>query len=62
VLEGYTGGLMQYAYAEKFKNLSEAEIDRVLQSFAFEHCVQHADLVTILQRYLPGGKASSMAG
>ncbi len=62
VLEGYTGGLMQYAYAEKFKNMSETEIDRVLQSFAFEHCVQHTNLVTLLKCYLAGGKALSTAG
>ncbi len=54
--------LMQYAYAGKSKNMSESEIDRVLQSFAFEQCVQYADLVTILKCCLPGGKASSMAG
>ncbi len=58
-LEGYTGGLMQYAYAERFKYMSETEIDRVLQSFAFEHCVQHASLVAILKRCLSGGKTSS---
>ncbi len=56
VLEGYTGSLMQYAYAEKFKNMSETAIDQVLKSFAFEHCVQHTDLVTILKCYLAGGK------
>jgi hypothetical protein len=53
---------MQYAYAEKFKNMSETEIDRVLQSFAFEHCVQHMDLVTLLKCYLAGGKMLSTAG
>lgn len=53
---------MQYVYAEKFKNMAEAEIDRVLQSFAFEHCVPHANLVAILKRYLPGGKTSPTIG
>jgi len=54
-LEGYTGGLMQFAYAEKFKHMSEQQIDQVLQSFAVENCIKHVDLLTILKRHLSDG-------
>ena len=38
LLDGYTGALIQPAYARLFKGLSESQLDQTLQSFAFKNC------------------------
>jgi len=48
-LAGYTATLMQPAYARRFAGLSETEIDRLLQSFAFANCRPHAALNDLLR-------------
>ena len=40
------------AYAEQFRGMTETEIDRMMQSFAFENCIQRAGLVRLLQTKL----------
>ena len=50
-LAGYMAGLLQPAYANVFKDLSEAEIDRVLQSFAFANCQARRPLVEIIKKH-----------
>jgi endoglucanase len=51
-LSGYVGGLMQPEYARIFKDMSETQIDKVLQSFAFRNCQPHQALVDVLRRYM----------
>ena len=51
-LDGYLGALMQPAYAKRFKGMSEARLDRVLQSFAFSACSPNKGLVDVLRRHM----------
>jgi endoglucanase len=48
-LGGYAASLMQPAFARCFQDMSEAEIDRTLQSFAFRNCQVRQDVVEVLQ-------------
>jgi aryl-phospho-beta-D-glucosidase BglC (GH1 family) len=50
-LAGFMGGLLQPAYANVFKGLTETEIDRVLQSFAFANCQTRQPLVEIIKKH-----------
>jgi aryl-phospho-beta-D-glucosidase BglC (GH1 family) len=50
-LSGYVASLMQPAYARRFKGLSEAELDRVLQSFALKNCRPRQGLVDIIRKH-----------
>ena len=47
----YAASLMQPAYAKRFKGLSEAELDQVLQSFAFKNCRPRQDILKVLKSY-----------
>jgi aryl-phospho-beta-D-glucosidase BglC (GH1 family) len=51
-LANYVGELLQPYYARCFTGLSEAEIDRVLQSFRLENCRVRHDLVEVVRRHL----------
>ena len=51
-LAGYVGTLMQPAYAKRFKGMSEADIDRVLQSFAFGNCRPHQGLIDVVKKHM----------
>ncbi len=51
-LAGVAGGLMQLNFARAFKDCTETEIDRVLQSFAFKNCAVNSDLVSVIQKNL----------
>ncbi len=48
---GYVASLMQPTYARRFKGLSEADLDRVLQSFAFKNCRPRQGLVDIIRKH-----------
>jgi endoglucanase len=50
-LGGYAASLMQPAFAKCFKDLSETEIDRVLQSFALKNCQPRQDMVEVIRKY-----------
>jgi endoglucanase len=50
-LSGYAALLLQRAYARCFAGLSEVEIDRVLQSFAFKNCCVHP-LVQVVKKHM----------
>ena len=52
-LSDFAGGLLQPAYAKCFLDLTEPEIDRILQSFRLENCCIHAGLTGVIQRHLP---------
>jgi aryl-phospho-beta-D-glucosidase BglC (GH1 family) len=51
-LSNFAGELLQVAYAKCFVDRSEAEIDRILQSFRLENCLVHQDLTGIIQNHL----------
>ena len=51
VLCFYTSALMQQTYARLFKDLSEAQIDRVLSSFSLKQCKVNDELAGIVQKY-----------
>jgi endoglucanase len=53
-LDGFFGGLLQPVYAEAFRGLSEAEIDRVLSSFALAQCQKNEPLLAIVRKYARG--------
>jgi len=59
-LANFTGELLQVSYARCFRDLSEVEIDRVLQSFRLENCCIHQDMLAVVRNHLispgsPGG-------
>ena len=60
-LAGYVATLMQPAYARCFKGLSESEIDRILQSFAFANCKPHQELVEIVRQRMTANTPSAVA-
>jgi endoglucanase len=47
----YFAGLMQPAFAKRFRKLTESQIDKVMQSFAFRNCRVRKDLVEVLSRF-----------
>ena len=49
-LSGYAALLLQRGYARCFASMSEADIDRVLQSFAFKNCRVHP-LVKVIKKH-----------
>jgi len=51
-LAGVAGGLMQLNFARAFKDCSEAEIERTLQSFALKNCAVNVDLVSVFKKNL----------
>jgi aryl-phospho-beta-D-glucosidase BglC (GH1 family) len=51
-LSGYAAGLMQGTYARLFEGIGAAEIERLMRSFALEHCRPHAALVEIVKSRL----------
>ncbi len=51
-LANFVGELLQPAFAKCFLDRSEAEIDRILQSFRLENCQIHHDLVGVIQSHL----------
>ncbi|MCX6034310.1 MAG: cellulase family glycosylhydrolase [Chloroflexi bacterium] len=50
-LAGYVSNLMQPGYAKRFKGMTEVDLDRVLQSFAFKNCLPRPEIVTVLKQY-----------
>ncbi len=51
-LDNYMGLLLQAPYARLFRDLSESEIDRSLQSFAFKNCKPNQGLIDILKKHM----------
>lgn len=51
-LDVYAGTLLQQSYAECFKGMSENDIDRILQSFAFKQCVPNKGLLEIVKKHM----------
>ncbi len=51
-LDVYAGTLLQRSYAQRFKGMSEQDIDRVLQSFAFRSCKPNEGLIAVAKKYM----------
>jgi hypothetical protein len=51
VLTIYAGALIQPTYAKLFKDLSEEQIDRIMQSFSFKNCKVNDGLLEIINKY-----------
>lgn len=54
LLGGYVANLTQPKYVKCFAGLSETDLDRVLQAFAFKHCHAREDKTAVLKKYLAG--------
>jgi len=54
VLALYAAGLLQTPFARRFKDLSEAQIDEVMQSFRLENCLRRRDFIGALKRSMMG--------
>lgn len=48
----YAAGLMQYPYAKLFKDMSEEQIDSILQAFHFKNCIVNKGLESVLRSKL----------
>ncbi|MCM2534893.1 hypothetical protein NDK43_24300 [Neobacillus pocheonensis] len=51
ILTVYAGAVIQPEYAKIFKDLSEEEIDLIMQSFAFKNCKINEGLLNVLQKH-----------
>jgi endoglucanase len=51
VRAGYFANLMQPAFAKRFQDLTENQIDAVMQSFAFKNCRVRTGLVDVMKKY-----------
>jgi endoglucanase len=51
-LSGYVGNLLQPYFAERFRGMSENEIDGVLQSFRLKNCVPNRELINLQKKHL----------
>ncbi len=61
-LERHFGALLQPAYARRFRGMSEAEMDRVLQSFTLQNCRVQQGLADTLKKHLVGPPAPLCTG
>ena len=52
LLGGYVPSLMLPTFARLFKSMSENDLDRVLQSFAFKNCKIREDKTAVLKKHL----------
>lgn len=50
-LSCYAATLLQPAYVACFKNASENELDRILQSFALSNCVRNEALIEVIKKF-----------
>jgi len=51
ILTVYAGALIQPEYAKIFKELSEEEIDLIMQSFSFKNCKVNEGLLEVLKKH-----------
>ena len=50
-LSCYAATLLQPAFVQCFKDVSENDIDRIMQSFAFENCVKNEPLIQTIKKF-----------
>ena len=51
-LSGYVGNLLQPYFAKCFQDMTENEIDGVLQSFKLKNCMPNKELIALLKKHL----------
>ena len=51
-LSGYAAGLLQPYYMRCFEGMSQKELDEVLQSFAFNQCQPHSELIEVIKKHI----------
>jgi len=51
-LTGFAAAMLQPAYARRFSDVTEADIDRILSGFALENCVPNEKFIAILKEVL----------
>jgi endoglucanase len=56
VRQGVFSQLLVPAFAESFRGMTETEIDRMMQSFAFENCLKREGLVQRVESWLLEGR------
>jgi len=49
-LTGYAAAMLQPAYAHRFANMSEKDIDRVMQAFKLENCKVNDGYIEVLKQ------------
>ncbi len=52
VFSGYTATIMESTWAKRFKGMSEVELDRMLESFAFKNCRPREDLLGVVKKHM----------
>jgi hypothetical protein len=52
IQDGILAQALLPAFVEQFRNMSELQIDSMMQSFAFKNCQPRQDLVELLKRKL----------
>ncbi len=62
ILTIYAGALIQPEYAKIFKDLSEEEIDLIIQSFAFKNCKVNEGLLNVLEKHTNNKHSSLKVG
>lgn len=53
-LTGYAAAMLQPAYARRFSDLGEDDIDRIMSSFHFKNCNVNTCYIDLLKTYLQG--------
>jgi hypothetical protein len=51
-LSGYVGNLLQPYFANCFRNMTENDIDRAMQSFQLKSCLPNKELISLLKKHL----------
>jgi len=51
-LTGFAAAMIQPAYAKRFANMTETDIDRVMQAFHFKNCVINEKYIDVLKNAL----------
>lgn len=51
-MSSYASDLLQYTFARQFKGMSEAGLDRILQSWKLDHCQPREGYITLMKRHL----------
>ena len=46
------GGHFQPQYAKVFKDMSENDLDRIMQSFALKNCIQHQGVIEVVKKHM----------
>ena len=61
VMTNLISTLLEPLWAKQFRGMSEDDLDRILQSFAFRNCTPHAGLTGVVKRHLQSERESMNA-